>query len=92
MKRIGVWAVLLSALAGCHSDTKIDYLNRIYTTAEYLNDEALRAKVISTCDANDGELLSDPNCVNARMAELQIAQVERQKEAQKEIDRLNSAK
>jgi hypothetical protein len=83
MNRIGCMTVLVALLAGCHSDTKIDYLDRVHTTAEYLKDGTLRTKVIATCDANDNELLNDPNCVNARMAKWQMRRTSVKKKCKK---------
>jgi len=97
MKKCGIATVvvLVAMLAGCHAapkDTKIDYLDRVYSKAEYLADANLRSKVLSTCDNNEGELLNDANCVNANLARMDIGNAERAKAAQKEEARLNNIK
>lgn len=95
MKKSRIAMVLVVMLAGCHAapkDTEIDYLDRVYTKAEYLADANLRSKVLSTCDGNKGELLNDANCINANLARMDIGNAARAKQAQQETARLNSIK
>ena len=50
--------------------TAIPFLDRIITTSEFLENDALQKKVIDYCGNNPGELNKDANCINAKSAML----------------------
>lgn len=73
---IRVLAVLPLAvsLAACNEPaTKVTALDRVYTVDEFTNNFGMRQTALSACNANPGELRSDPNCVNATASHIGAA-------------------
>ena len=64
---------LAVALAACKPATKVTALDRVYTVDEFTGNLGMRQTAPADCNANPGELRSDPNCVNATASHIGAA-------------------
>lgn len=66
--RVLLLLVVVSLAACSKSPTAISFLDHVVTVEEFMHQPDLLKRVQDVCGANPGQLMNDPNCINASTA------------------------